>query len=180
MGDTLREGGYVPEGWTGTDEEILGLFDNSLYIRLTLEADTEVTKSEEGSLIELFKKQRPGEPPSIDAAKNLLNQLFFDPKRYDLTRVGRYKLNSRLHIDEPLDTRTLTPRDIIELIKELISLPRDARHPRVGHVRGRPTATSRSRTSPLEAISMPREPDRRAPRRVRALRQPPSAHGRAS
>ena len=124
MGDTLREGGYVPEGWTGSDEEILGLFDDSLYIRLTLEADTEVTKSEEGSLIELFKKQRPGEPPSVDAAKNLLNQLFFDPKRYDLTRVGRYKLNSRLHIDEPLDTRTLTPRDIIELIKELISLPK--------------------------------------------------------
>src|ERR687896_379121 len=118
MGDTLREGGYVPEGWTGSDEEILDLFDNSLYIRLTLESDTEVTKSEDGSLIELFKKQRPGESPSIDAAKNLLNQLFFDPKRYDLTRVGRYKLNSRLHIDESLDTRVLTPRDIIELIKE--------------------------------------------------------------
>ncbi|HEV3375697.1 MAG TPA: hypothetical protein VG126_00290, partial [Thermoleophilaceae bacterium] len=132
MGDTLREGGYVPEGWTGTDEEILNLFDDSLYIRLTLEADTEVTKSEEGSLIELFKKQRPGEPPSIDAAKNLLNQLFFDPKRYDLTRVGRYKLNSRLHIDEALDTRTLTPRDIIELIKELILLPKELGIPESG------------------------------------------------
>jgi DNA-directed RNA polymerase subunit beta len=132
MGDTLREGKYVPETWTGTDEEILGLFDDSLYIRLTLEADTEVTKSEEGALIELFKKQRPGEPPSIDAAKNLLNQLFFDPKRYDLTRVGRYKLNSRLHIDEKLETRTLTPRDIIELIKELISLPRELGIPESG------------------------------------------------
>src|SRR3712207_7060870 len=66
MGDTLREGGYVPETWTGTDEEILGLFDDSLYIRLTLEADTEITKSEDCSLIELFKKQRPREPPSID------------------------------------------------------------------------------------------------------------------
>ncbi|MGH2824752.1 MAG: DNA-directed RNA polymerase subunit beta, partial [Thermoleophilaceae bacterium] len=132
MGDTLREGGHVPEAWTGTDEEILDLFDSSLYIRLTLEADTEVTKSEEGSLIELFKKQRPGEPPSIDAAKNLLKQLFFDPKRYDLTRVGRYKLNSRLHIDEALDTRTLTPRDIIELIKELISLPRELGIPESG------------------------------------------------
>ena len=76
-------------------------------MRLTLEADTEVTKSEDGALIELFK-QRPGEPPSIDAAKNLLNQLFFDPKRYDLTRAGRYKLNSRLHLDEALDTCTLT------------------------------------------------------------------------
>ena len=155
MGDMLREGSYVPEGWTGTDEEILDLFDNSLYIRLTLEADTEVTKSEEGSLIELFKKQRPGEPPSIDAAKNLLNQLFFDPKRYDLTRVGRYKLNSRLHLDEPLDHRTLTPRDIIELIKELISLPRDLGIPESGMYEdeGEPI-----KDFAAEAIVLPREP----------------------
>ncbi|MBO0768826.1 MAG: DNA-directed RNA polymerase subunit beta [Solirubrobacterales bacterium] len=113
----LRAMGYA------TDEEILNTFDNSLYIRLTLEADAEVTKTEEGALIELFKKQRPGEPPSVDAARGLMNQLFFDPKRYDLTRVGRYKLNSRLGLDTDLDTRTLTHDDIIALIKELISLP---------------------------------------------------------
>ena len=86
----LRAMGYA------TDEEILKLFNDSLYIRNTIDADTEVTRTEEGALIELFKKQRPGEPPSVDNAKSLLNQLFFDPKRYDLTRVGRYKLNSRL------------------------------------------------------------------------------------
>ena len=145
----------MPETWTGSDEDILGLFDDSLYIRLTLEADTEVTKSEEGSLIELFKKQRPGEPPSVDAAKNLLNQLFFDPKRYDLTRVGRYKLNSRLHIDEPLDTRTLTPRDIIELIKELISLPKALGIPESGMYEdeGEPI-----KDFAAEAFTMPREP----------------------
>jgi DNA-directed RNA polymerase subunit beta len=114
----LRAMGYVEE------EQILDMFDKSLYIRLTLEADTEVTKSEEGALVELFKKQRPGEPPSVDNARALLNQLFFDPKRYDLTRVGRYKLNSRLGLDEDLDTRTLTHKDIIELIKELVSLPK--------------------------------------------------------
>src|SRR5258708_3920661 len=108
----LRAMGYA------TDEEILRLFENSLYIRNTIEADPEVTKTEEGALIELFKKQRPGEPPSIDNAKALLEQLFFDPKRYDLTRVGRYKLNSRLGLDEALDTRTLTPRDITQLIPE--------------------------------------------------------------
>ena len=78
----LRAMGY------STDEEILKLFGNSLYIRITLDADTEITRSEDGALIELFKKQRPGEPPSIENAKALLNQLFFDPKRYDLTRVG--------------------------------------------------------------------------------------------
>src|SRR5437660_2166724 len=83
-----------------------------------------MVRSEEGSLIELFKKQRPGEPPSIDAARSLLHQLFFDPKRYDLTRVGRYKLNSRLGLDIDLDTRTLTHDDIIALVKELVSLPK--------------------------------------------------------
>jgi DNA-directed RNA polymerase subunit beta len=107
-----------------TDEEILKLFDNSVYIRNTIEADPENTKSEEGALIELFKKQRPGEPPSFDAAKNLLHTLFFDPKRYDLTRVGRYKLNSRLGLDVDLETRVLTNDDIISLVRELVSLPK--------------------------------------------------------
>ncbi len=183
MGEVLREGteaektrgvkkGMAP-GWTGTDEDILALFDNSLYIRNTIEADTEVTKSEEGALIELFKKQRPGEPPSVDAAKNLLNQLFFDPKRYDLTRVGRYKLNSRLHIDESLETRTLTPRDIVELIKELVGAAQAARHPGDGRVRRRADQGLRGRG----ADASPRA-GRGAPRRVRALRQPPPAHGR--
>ncbi len=114
----LRAMGFV------TDEEILGLFDNSVYIRHTIESDTEPTRTEEGALIELFKKQRPGEPPSVDAARALLEQLFFDPKRYDLTRVGRYKLNARLDLDVDLDNRTLTKDDIVALIRELVSLPR--------------------------------------------------------
>jgi DNA-directed RNA polymerase subunit beta len=114
----LRAMGYA------SDEEILNLFDNSVYIRNTIEADTEATRSEEGALIELFKKQRPGEPPSVDAARNLLHQLFFDPKRYDLTRVGRYKLNARLGLDIDLDTRVLTHDDILALVRELIALPR--------------------------------------------------------
>ncbi len=114
----LRAMGYA------TDEEILGLFEDSLYIRNTVEADPEVTRTEEGALIELFKKQRPGEPPSVDNARALLNQLFFDPKRYDLTRVGRYKLNSRLGLDVDLDTRTLTHDDILALVRELVRLPK--------------------------------------------------------
>ncbi len=113
----LRAMGYTD------DEKLLELFDNSVYIRNTIEADTEQTKSEEGALIELFKKQRPGEPPSVDAARQLLEQLFFDTKRYDLTRVGRYKLNARLDLDIDLDTRVLTHDDIIALIKELVGLP---------------------------------------------------------
>ena len=114
----LRAMGFV------ADEEILELFDNSVYIRQTIEADTEPTKTEEGALVELFKKQRPGEPPSVDAARALMEQLFFDPKRYDLTRVGRYKLNARLDLDVDLDTRVLTKDDIVALIKELTTIPR--------------------------------------------------------
>ncbi len=140
----LRAMGYV------SDDEILKLFDNSLYVRNTLEADPEMVRSEEGSLIELFKKQRPGEPPSIDAAKALLHQLFFDPKRYDLTRVGRYKLNSRLDLDIDLDTRTLTHDDIIALVRELVTLPR---------LLGMPEEPDEEiKDYAAEAIVLPREP----------------------
>jgi DNA-directed RNA polymerase subunit beta len=140
----LRAMGYA------TDEEILNLFDSSLYIRNTIDADTEATSTEEGALIELFKKQRPGEPPSVDAARSLLNQLFFDPKRYDLTRVGRYKLNSRLHLDIDLETRTLTHDDIIALVKELVSLPKLLGMSEDPEVETKDYAA--------EAVSMPREP----------------------
>jgi len=140
----LRAMGYA------SDEEILRLFDNSLYIRNTIESDTEVTRTEDGALIELFKKQRPGEPPSVDNAKALLNQLFFDPKRYDLTRVGRYKLNSRLGLDVDIDTRTLTHDDILALVRELVSLPKRLNLPEDGEVEIKDYAA--------EAASMPREP----------------------
>ncbi|MFM8790994.1 MAG: DNA-directed RNA polymerase subunit beta, partial [Solirubrobacterales bacterium] len=113
----LRAMGY-------TDEQMLKMFDNSVYIRHTIAADTEQTETEEGALIELFKTQRPGEPPSVDAAKTLLEQLFFDPKRYDLTRVGRYKLNARLGLDVDLDTRVLTHEDIVALVRELVEVPK--------------------------------------------------------
>jgi len=140
----LRAMGYA------SDEEILRLFDNSLYIRNTIEADTEVTRSEDGALIELFKKQRPGEPPTVENARTLLNQLFFDPKRYDLTRVGRYKLNSRLRQETDLDVRTLTKDDIIALVRELVLLPKRLGIPEDGEVEIKDYAA--------EAMSMPREP----------------------
>jgi len=140
----LRAMGYA------SDEEILKLFGNSLYIRNTIDADPEVTRSEEGALIELFKKQRPGEPPSVDNARALLNQLFFDPKRYDLTRVGRYKLNSRLGLDIDLDTRVLTHEDIIALVKELVNLPKLLGMPEEPEVEIKDFAA--------EAVSMAREP----------------------
>jgi DNA-directed RNA polymerase subunit beta len=132
------------------DQELAELFDNSLYIRQTIESDPEATKTKKGALIELFKKQRPGEPPSVDAAYALLNQLFFDPKRYDLTRVGRYKLNARLGLDIDLETRTLTHDDIHALVRELISLPKLLGIPEDGEVEIKDFAA--------EANAMPREP----------------------
>ncbi len=139
----LRAMGYA------SDEEILKLFENSLYIRNTIDADTEQTRTEEGALIELFKKQRPGEPPSVENAKALLNQLFFDPKRYDLTRVGRYKLNSRLGLDIDIDTRVLTHDDIIALVRELVSLPKRLGMPEELEIEIKDYAA--------EAMGMPRE-----------------------
>ncbi len=140
----LRAMGYAQ------DEKILELFDDSLYIRNTIESDTEQTRSEEGALVELFKKQRPGEPPSVENARALLNQLFFDPKRYDLTRVGRYKLNSRLGLDIDLDTRTLTHDDIISLVRELVAMPKRLGMPEHPEVEIKDYAA--------EAQSMAREP----------------------
>jgi DNA-directed RNA polymerase subunit beta len=132
------------------DQELLDLFENSLYLRNTIDADTDATKTKKGALIELFKKQRPGEPPSVDAAYALLQQLFFDPKRYDLTRVGRYKLNSRLSLDIDLDTRTLTHDDIHALVKELVSLPRILGVPEDAEIEIKDYAA--------EAAVLPREP----------------------
>ena len=107
---------------TSTNEKILELFGNSLYIANTLEKDP--STREEEALIEVFKKQRPGEPPTLDNARNLLKSLFFDPKRYDLTKVGRYKLNQRLEVDVPDGTRVLTTQDIVALVKRLVGLPK--------------------------------------------------------
>src|SRR5690242_18681924 len=106
---------------TSSNEAILGLFDNSIYILNTLDKDP--STREEEALIEVFKKQRPGEPPTLDNARNLLRALFFDPKRYDLTKVGRYKLNQRLEVNVPDDVRVLTTEDIVALVRKLIELP---------------------------------------------------------
>jgi DNA-directed RNA polymerase subunit beta len=86
------------------------------------------------ALIEVFKKQRPGEPPTVDNSRALVRSLFYDPKRYDLTKVGRYKLNARLGLEVGAGVRTLTnPRftgrisgmddDLVELVRRLVELP---------------------------------------------------------
>ncbi|TJY38876.1 DNA-directed RNA polymerase subunit beta [Cohnella pontilimi] len=84
----------------GTDAEILDLLGQDEYIRNTLEKDN--TDSTEKALIEIYERLRPGEPPTLENARSLLIARFFDPKRYDLANVGRYKLNKKLHIKDRL------------------------------------------------------------------------------
>src|SRR5690606_11866338 len=96
----------------GLDE--FSLLDN------TLEKDT--TKSNEEALIELYEKMRPGEPAVLDTATDYLKQLFFDPKRYDLGTVGRYKLNRRLRQETDKNTTVLTKEDVVGAVKYLIRL----------------------------------------------------------
>ncbi|NJD57631.1 MAG: DNA-directed RNA polymerase subunit beta [Nitrospirae bacterium] len=97
--------------------------DNTNYLsslRDTLLTDKVSTQEE--ALIEIYKKLRPGEPPTQSAARDLFSGLFFDPKRYDLSPVGRLKLNKRLNLDIPLDVRVLTDKDIIEIVRYILSL----------------------------------------------------------
>ncbi len=89
-------------------------------LRNTLMMDKVSTKDE--ALTQIYKKLRPGDPPSIADAQELFNGLFFDPKRYDLSTVGRLKLNKRFGLDIPLDTRILTDKDIIEIFRYLFEL----------------------------------------------------------
>jgi DNA-directed RNA polymerase subunit beta len=89
-------------------------------LRDTLLMDKAVNAEE--AYVEIYRKLRPGEPPSIADAKKLFEGLFFDSKRYDLSTVGRLKLNKRLGLDVPLENRVLTDRDIIEIIRYLLDL----------------------------------------------------------
>jgi len=89
----------------GTDAEIIDLLGDNEYIRNTLEKDN--TDSTEKALIEIYERLRPGEPPTLENARNLLIARFFDPKRYDLANVGRYKINKKLHIKNRLFNQRL-------------------------------------------------------------------------
>ncbi len=83
---------------------------------------TEKVSSQEEAMVEIYKRLRPGETPSIDSARTLHENLFFNAKRYDLSPVGRLKINKKLDLDIPLDHRTLTAEDIVEIVRYLINL----------------------------------------------------------
>ena len=89
-------------------------------MRDTLLADKVQTSDE--ALLEIYRKMRPGEPPTADMARNLFAGMFFNPKRYDLSPVGRLKLNKKLNLDIPLEKTTLTAQDVVEVIRYLVNL----------------------------------------------------------
>ena len=88
-----------------SDQEIIDLIGDNEYLRNTLEKDN--TETSEKALLEIYERLRPGEPPTLDSAKNLLFSRFFDAKRYDLANVGRYKMNKKLHVQNRLFNQTL-------------------------------------------------------------------------
>jgi DNA-directed RNA polymerase subunit beta len=117
----LRAIGY------GTDEALLNLFSKEEgaseqpFIRLTMEREPLVKDGAE-ALIDIYRKLRPNDPPNMENAKKLINNLFFNPLHYDLGRVGRYKLNKRLGLDISGEQRALTNEDIVEIVRHIIMI----------------------------------------------------------
>ena len=117
----LRAMGYA------TNEELIEMFSDvdvnpeHEYIRTTIDRDGAVTNEEE-ALLEFYRRLRPGEPTSLDNAKDLIQNLFYNERRYDLGRVGRYKLNRSLDRDRENTVRTLEAEDIITLLKQMIRI----------------------------------------------------------
>ena len=107
-------------GIAETDDEILSLLGDSDVVRNTVERDTFTTR--EDSLLEIYRRQRPGEPPTVDSARSLLDGLYFNPQRYDLARVGRYKVNKKLGLDVADDQRVITQEDIVAALRYLLAL----------------------------------------------------------
>lgn len=107
-------------GWTS--EQIVERFGFSEIMRSTLEKDNTVGTGE--ALLDIYRKLRPGEPPTKESAQTLLENLFFKEKRYDLARVGRYKVNKKLglHVGEPITSSTLTEEDVVATIEYLVRL----------------------------------------------------------
>ncbi len=110
----------------GSDEELLELFEgvdthpDHPYLPSVIDKDP--TKSQDEALLEFYKRLRPGDPPTLENAKNFVESLLFSPRRYDLGKVGRYKLNRRLGLDIPLENRVLTREDIVEVVRRIIRI----------------------------------------------------------
>ena len=107
-------------GWTA--EQIREEFGEFESMMATLEKDTVNTQDE--ALLDIYRKLRPGEPPTKEAAQNLIENLYFNPKRYDLAKVGRFKVNKKLGLDLALDASLLSISDIVATLRYLVALHR--------------------------------------------------------
>ena len=105
-------------GWT--NEQILEEFGEFESMRLSLEKDH--TANTDEALLDIYRKLRPGEPPTREAAQQMLENYYFNPKRYDLAKVGRYKINKKLGTGLPFDTQVLTIDDIVAAIRYIVML----------------------------------------------------------
>ncbi|GAT66388.1 DNA-directed RNA polymerase subunit beta [Planomonospora sp. ID91781] len=105
-------------GWT--NEQILERFGQYESMRATLEKDH--TAGQDDALLDIYRKLRPGEPPTRESAQTLLENLYFNPKRYDLAKVGRYKINKKLGADSDITQGTLTEEDIVATIEYIVKL----------------------------------------------------------
>ena len=107
-------------GWTSA--QILEQFGEFESMKLTLEKDN--VETQDDALLDIYRKLRPGEPPTKEAAQNLIENLYFNPKRYDLAKVGRFKVNKKLGMELDLSRGLLTIEDIVGTIKYLVALHR--------------------------------------------------------
>src|SRR5881296_2686789 len=111
----------------GTSDRVLALFADidtnadHRFIKATLDRDPSSANKEE-ALLEFYRRLRPGDPPTIDNARGLISSLFFNPRRYDLGKVGRYKVNKRLGRPNATEERVLTPNDLIAIVREIVRL----------------------------------------------------------
>ncbi len=117
--ETLREAGY-----RSIDVLYIDGLNVGGFLRDTLAQDKVNTREE--AILEIYRRMRPGDPPTLEIAQNLFDNLFFNPERYDLSEVGRIKLNHKFGLDEALTNRVLTKRDILEVVKFLVELRNDA------------------------------------------------------
>ena len=110
----------------GTDEHLLNMFDgvdtDAEHAFIPASIDKDPTKNVNEALLEFYKKLRPGDPPTIDNAVSFLHSLLFSSRRYDLSKVGRYKMNRRLHLDIPIEHRTLTKEDLVKVVGRMIDI----------------------------------------------------------
>jgi DNA-directed RNA polymerase subunit beta len=130
------------------DSELLELFrdvessSEHTFIQSTMEREPSVSTREK-ALVDIYKRLRPGEPPTHENAQTLLNNLFFNPRRYDLGRVGRYKLNNRLGLDIDEHRRCLTKEDFIEIVRRIIKVNNGKEEPDdIDHLRNRRVRTA--------------------------------------